>query len=116
MTSRQTCARCQKTLTPGLGPDGPLHFAMTGETICGDCMMLMLAAASPAVDDNAEVKEFRRAATQELARSTGVKESSISIHCKQFISHDVEITIENQRYEIVLIYDLITDRPRWRQS
>lgn len=116
MASQQTCNRCGKTLRSGVDTDGPVHIEMTGETICGDCMMKMLAAVSPPVNDNFEVKEFSKKAVNELAQITGVKPSSISIHCEQFMSHDVEIKIDNNIYQIVLIYDLIEDRIRWKQS
>ena len=107
MTSQQTCDRCGKILHHGVGPDGPMSIEMTGETICGDCMMKMLESISPPVNDNFEVKEFSKKAVDELAQLTGVKSSSISILCKQFLSHDVEIRIDNNIYQIVLIYDLV---------
>lgn len=77
MKSQKTCDRCGKTLHPGTGPDGPTSIEMTGETICGDCMMKMLEAISPPVNDNFEVKEFSKKAVNELAQLTGVKLSSI---------------------------------------
>lgn len=116
MTSQQTCDRCGKTLHPGVGPDGRISIEMTGETICGDCMMKMLEATSPPVNDNFEVKEFSKKAVNELAQLTGVKLSNISINCKQFMAHDVEIKIDNNIYQIVFVYDLIEDRIRWKQS
>jgi hypothetical protein len=117
MKSQQTCDRCGKTLRAGtMGPDTPVHFDQTGEAICGECMMKMMESISPPVDDNYEVKEFKKRAGNELSRLSGVDISSISLHCKQFISHDVETKIDNNIYDITFIYELIEDTSRWRQA
>jgi len=114
--SQQTCNRCGKTLRPGVGADGPVDIEMTGETICGDCLMKMIDAISPPVNDNFETKEFLKKAVNELAQLTGVKPSNISIYSKQLMSHDIEIEIDNNIYKIMLIYDLIEDKTRWKHS
>lgn len=116
MESKQYCSRCGKALGTEAGADGPVTVEMTGEILCGECLMKMLESVSPPVNDNHEVKEFMNKASNDIVRQTGIEPTRIAIQCKQFMAHDVEISISNNVYTIVLIYDLIDDRKRWKQT
>jgi len=112
MSTTKLCAQCDKPLQRD-GAGEPVTIKMTGETICGACLMDMMESKAPSAEDNIEVKDFTHEAIIDLASKAGVFPDQISLCCKQFRASDVEIKIVDNIYTIIYLYDLIEDRKRW---
>ena len=113
MTLSQTCDRCGKGLGSGIGADGPVGIEMTGESICGDCMMKMMESVAPSLVDDIDAQAFAASVVDFLAQKTGLPPSRFSVALKTFLSHDVEIKAAENCYQIVVLIDLAHDPSRY---
>jgi hypothetical protein len=91
------------------GPDTPIVREDTGETLCGDCAIAMVASFAPAEDTGPQVEQFLASTLGEIALKTDVDQRLFSARCKTFVSSDIEIKRTARGYDVTFCTLLLSN-------